>query len=94
MDNEDSLLDVTDLVFVDPVSTGYSRPAPGVDAKEFHGFENDIDSMADFIRLWLTRNGRMASPKLILGESYATLAPPASRARLIDRYGIRLNGLC
>ena len=93
VDNEDSLLDVTDLVFVDPVSTGYSRPAPGVDAKEFHGFENDINSMADFIRLWLTRNGRMASPKLILGESYATLRACGLGARLIDRYGIRLNGL-
>jgi carboxypeptidase C (cathepsin A) len=93
IDNENSILDATDLVFVDPVSTGYSRPAPGVDAKEFHGFENDINSMADFIRLWLTRNGRMASPKLILGESYATIRAAGLGARLIDRYGIRLNGL-
>jgi carboxypeptidase C (cathepsin A) len=93
VDNEDSILDVTDLVFVDPVSTGYSRPAPGVDAKEFHGLESDIDSMADFIRLWLTRNGRMASPKLIAGESYATIRAAGLSARLLDRYGIRLNGV-
>jgi carboxypeptidase C (cathepsin A) len=93
IDNEDSILDVTDLVFVDPVSTGYSRPAPGVDAKEFHGLENDIDSMAEFIRLWLTRNGRMASPKLIAGESYATIRVAGLSARLLDRYGIRLNGV-
>ncbi len=93
VDNENSLLDATDLVFVDPVSTGYSRPAPGVDAKEFHGLESDIDSMADFIRLWLTRNGRMASPKLIAGESYATIRVAGLSARLLDRYGIRLNGI-
>ncbi len=93
VENENSILDVTDLVFVDPVSTGYSRPAPGVDAKEFHGLESDIDSMADFIRLWLTRNGRMASPKLIAGESYATIRAAGLSARLLDRYGIRLNGV-
>jgi len=93
VDNENSLLDVTDLVFVDPVSTGYSRPAPGVDAKEFHGLEGDINSMADFIRLWLTRNGRMASPKFIAGESYATIRASGLSARLLDRYGLRLNGV-
>ena len=93
VDNEDSILDVTDLVFVDPVSTGYSRPAPGVDVKEFHGLENDINSMAEFIRLWLTRNGRMASPKFIAGESYATIRSAGLSARLLDRYGIRLNGV-
>jgi carboxypeptidase C (cathepsin A) len=93
VDNEFSLLDVTDLVFVDPVSTGYSRPAPGVDAKDFHGLENDIDSMADFIRLWLTRNGRWASPKFIAGESYATTRAVGLADRLLGRYGMRLNGL-
>jgi carboxypeptidase C (cathepsin A) len=93
VDNENSILDVTDLVFVDPVSTGYSRPAPGVEAKEFHGLENDVESMAEFIRLWLTRNGRMASPKFIAGESYATIRAAGLSARLIDRYGIRLNGI-
>jgi carboxypeptidase C (cathepsin A) len=93
VENENSLLDVTDLVFVDPVSTGYSRPAPGVDAKEFHGLEADIDSMADFIRLWLTRNGRMASPKFIAGESYATVRVAGLSGRLLDRYGVRLNGV-
>jgi carboxypeptidase C (cathepsin A) len=93
VDNENSILDVTDLVFVDPVSTGYSRPAPGVEAKEFHGLENDVESMAEFIRLWLTRNGRMASPKFIAGESYATIRAAGLAARLIDRYGLRLNGI-
>jgi carboxypeptidase C (cathepsin A) len=93
VDNEHSLLDVSDLVFVDPVSTGYSRAAPGVEAKEFHGLMNDIDSMADFIRLWLTRNDRWASPKLLAGESYATIRVAGLSARLLDRYGLRLNGV-
>jgi carboxypeptidase C (cathepsin A) len=93
VDNEHSLLDVSDFIFVDPVSTGYSRPAPGVDAKEFHGLTNDIDSMAEFIRLWLTRNDRWASPKFIAGESYATIRVAGLSARLLDRYGIRLNGI-
>ncbi|HEY0510375.1 MAG TPA: peptidase S10 [Thermoanaerobaculia bacterium] len=93
VDNEESLLDVTDLVFIDPVSTGYSRPAPGVDGKEFYGLESDVDSIAELIRLWLVRNGRMASPKLILGESYGTIRAAGLAARLIDRYAIRLNGV-
>src|SRR5690349_18276745 len=93
VDNEHSLLDVSDLVFVDPVSTGYSRAAPGVNAKEFHGLMEDIDSMADFIRLWLTRNDRWASPKLLAGESYATIRVAGLSAHLLDRYGLRLNGI-
>ncbi len=93
VDNENTLLDVADLVFVDPVSTGYSRAAPGVDAKQFHGLQGDIDSMADFIRLWLTRNDRWASPKLLAGESYATIRVAGLSARLLDRYGLRLNGI-
>ena len=57
VDNEFSLLDVTDLVFIDPVSTGFSRAVPGVDPKRFHGFEEDIKSVGDFIRLYTTRYG-------------------------------------
>ena len=61
-DNEHSLLDVTDLVFIDPVSTGYSRPVAGEKAKEFHTFKKDIESVGDFIRLWTTRYGRWPRP--------------------------------
>ena len=55
IDNEFSILDKTDLVFIDPVSTGYSRPAPGEEAKQFHGLKNDIESVGNFIRLYTTR---------------------------------------
>ena len=61
--NPYSILDVTDLVFIDPVGTGYSRPAPGIDPKRFYSLRGDIESVADFIRLWTTRNERWASPK-------------------------------
>ena len=93
VENQESILDVTDLVFVDPVSTGFSRPAPGVDAKEFHGLENDIESMAEFIRLWITRNGRWASPKFLAGESYATTRVAGLSEHLVTRHGMRLNGV-
>ena len=68
-DNEDSLLDVSDLVFVDPVSTGYSRAIPTKDARKFHGLREDAASVAEFIRLYVSRNRRWTSPKFIIGES-------------------------
>ena len=72
VDNEYSLLDITDLVFIDPVSTGYSRAVPGEAPKQFHGVEEDIQSVGDFIRLYATRNKRWTSPKFLAGESYGT----------------------
>ncbi|MGB7295824.1 MAG: hypothetical protein WBC70_09580 [Candidatus Aminicenantales bacterium] len=93
-DNENSLLDVTDLVFIDPVSTGYSRPLPGEDKSQFHGVAEDIASVGEFIRLYVTRNERWASPKFILGESYGT-----TRAAGLSGYlqggtmGMYLNGI-
>jgi carboxypeptidase C (cathepsin A) len=93
VDNEDSILDATDLVFIDPVSTGFSRPAPGQDPKQFHGVKQDIDSVADFIRLWVTRNQRWASPKFVAGESYGTTRAAGLAYELADRYGMMLNGV-
>ena len=71
-DNQFSLLDETDLVFIDPVSTGYSRPVEGQKPKEWHGFKKDIESVGDFIRLYTTRYNRWLSPKFLAGESYGT----------------------
>ncbi|HEX3531279.1 MAG TPA: peptidase S10 [Thermoanaerobaculia bacterium] len=93
IDNDQSILDLTDLVFIDPVSTGYSRPAPGQDAKQFHGVRQDIESVAQFIRLWVTRNERWASPKLVAGESYGTTRAAGLAAYLSQRYGMELNGV-
>jgi len=72
VDNEYSVLDVTDIVFIDPVGTGYSRMVPGEDPHKFHGVMEDIESVAEFIRLYVTRNKRWESPKFLIGESYGT----------------------
>jgi carboxypeptidase C (cathepsin A) len=93
VDNESSLLDVTDLVFIDPVSTGYSRAVPGVDAKQYHGIQPDIESVGEFIRLWITRNQRWASPKFLAGESYGTTRSAGLAQFLQSRFGLDLNGV-
>src|SRR6516164_4367039 len=79
VDNEYSLLDLTDLVFIDPVSTGYSRAVPGEAPKQFHGIQEDIEPVGDFIRLYATRNRRWTSPKFLAGESYGTTRAAAFR---------------
>jgi carboxypeptidase C (cathepsin A) len=93
VDNESTWLPKTDLVFIDPVSTGYSRPAPGEDAKQFWGYKEDIQSVGDFIRLWATKYGRWASPKFIAGESYGTTRAAGLSEYLGSRYGLYLNGI-
>ncbi len=93
VDNDLSILDVTDLVFIDPVDTGYSRTAPGQDGKQFHGVRQDVESVGEFIRLWVSRNERWASPKYIAGESYGTTRAAGLALYLDERYGMQLNGL-
>ncbi len=92
-DNEFSLLDQTDLVFIDPISTGYSRPADGERAKQFHGFKKDIESVGDFIRLYTTRYNRWLSPKFLIGESYGTTRASGLSGYLQERHGLYLNGI-
>ncbi len=92
-DNAYSLLDVTDLVFIDPVSTGYSRPVTGEKAKEFHTFKKDIESVGDFIRLYTTRYRRWLSPKFLIGESYGTTRAAGLSGYLQERHGLYLNGI-
>ncbi len=92
-DNPYSILDITDLVFIDPIGTGFSRPAPGVDPKEFWGLKGDITSIADLMRQWLSKNGRWASPKYIAGESYGTTRSAGLALYLQESHGIYLNGL-
>ncbi|MES2734090.1 MAG: peptidase S10 [Bacteroidota bacterium] len=93
VDNEFTWLDETDLVFIDPVMTGYSRPAEGVDKKEFTGYEEDIRSIGEFIRLYSSRAGRWSSPKFIVGESYGTTRAAGLSGYLQDRHGLYLNGI-
>jgi carboxypeptidase C (cathepsin A) len=93
IDNSQTALTFTDLVFIDPVTTGFSRNAPGEDPKQFHGLEGDIDSISDFIRLYLTRSQRWPSPKYLAGESYGTTRAAALSGYLIEHDGIYLNGI-
>ncbi len=92
-DNQDTLLGSTDLVFIDPVSTGFSRAVPGESAKPFHGFKKDIESIGDFIRLYTTRYGRWLSPKFLIGESYGTTRAGGLADYLQSRHGFFLNGI-
>jgi carboxypeptidase C (cathepsin A) len=93
VDNEFSFLDVTDMVFIDPVSTGFSRAVPGEKPKEFHGFKKDIESVGDFIRLYTTRYKRWLSPKFLIGESYGTTRAAGLSGYLQERHGLYLNGI-
>ncbi|MFN8445303.1 MAG: hypothetical protein U0175_31230 [Caldilineaceae bacterium] len=93
VDNDYSLLDVSDLVFIDPVSTGFSRPANGEEAKQFHGYDQDIESVGNFIRLFVTRYQRWSSPKFLIGESYGTTRAAGLSGYLQERHGMYLNGI-
>ena len=73
VDNANAILDVTDLVFVDPVGTGVSRPAKGENPEQFFGPKEDIEAVGEFVRLFTTREQRWASPKYLLGESYGVM---------------------
>ncbi len=93
MDNPLSILDVCDLVFVDPVSTGYSRAETDVKPADFHGLDEDIESIGDFIRRWITEHDRWSSPKFLLGESYGGIRVAGLSHHLQSRYGMSLNGV-
>jgi carboxypeptidase C (cathepsin A) len=93
VENEGSILDVTDLVFIDPVTTGYSRSIPVDEDQPFHGVSEDIQSVGDFIRLWTSRYERWASPKFLAGESYGTTRAAGLSGYLQRRHGMFLNGI-
>lgn len=93
VENEHTLLEATDLVFIDPVSTGYSRVLPGEAARQYHGFRRDIEAVGDFIRLYTSRSGRWLSPLYLAGESYGTTRAAGLAGYLQDRHGLYLSGL-
>ncbi len=92
-DNEHSILDVTDLVMIDPVGTGYSRPVGEAKGEDFWGVDQDIDSVSRFIKTWVTTNGRWASPKILLGESYGGMRSGGVTLELLSTHGMALNGV-
>ncbi|MGB1889007.1 MAG: S10 family peptidase, partial [Akkermansiaceae bacterium] len=92
-ENPQSILDIADIVFIDPVSTGFSRAEGKTKAAEFHGVNGDIRSVGDFIRRWVTENDRWASPKYLLGESYGGIRAAGLADHLQDEFGMSLNGV-
>jgi carboxypeptidase C (cathepsin A) len=93
VDNESTFLDAADLVFVDAISTGYSRPAPGEAPAQFYGLVNDATWFSDFVYQYLVRNQRWASPKYLIGESYGTTRSAQMASVLQQRHQIYLNGI-
>lgn len=93
VDNPHTLLRESDLLFIDPMSTGHTRPVEGGKAEEFHGFGKDVEQVSEVIRLWCTREGRWLSPKFLCGESYGTTRAVAVAHRLAKRHAMTLNGL-
>jgi carboxypeptidase C (cathepsin A) len=91
-DNEATWLKFTDLVFIDPVGTGYSRAAKPELNRQFHGLRGDIQSVGDFIRLYLTREERWGSPLYLVGESYGTTRASGLSDYLVE-HGVALNGI-
>ncbi len=90
--NPDSLLDKTDLVFLDAIGTGYSRPLGDMKPAQFYGVDEDVDAFAKGIMRYVGKYGRWMSPKFLLGESYGTLRSGALAYQLQDR-GMALNGV-
>ncbi|QVL30025.1 hypothetical protein KIH39_14245 [Telmatocola sphagniphila] len=93
VENEFTLLDLTDLVFIDPVGTGYSRPATGQTTKAFTGVTEDISSVGDFIYQFTNKYERWSSAKFLAGESYGTTRASGLSGYLQDTHGMNLNGI-
>ena len=93
VDNEHSILDVSDLVMIDPVGTGYSRPVGEATGADFWGVDQDIDSVSRFIKTWVAENGRWDSPKFVLGESYGGMRSGGVAWVLLSQHGMALNGV-
>ena len=92
VDNDDTLLEQCDLVFIDAVGTGYSRAKTVENARRFNGVNGDLQAFGEFIRMYLTRNNRWLSPLFIIGESYGTFRAAGLAGNLIDQ-GIAFNGI-
>jgi carboxypeptidase C (cathepsin A) len=93
VENDFSILPQTDLVFIDPVGTGYSRMIEGEKVKEYHDYKRDLESVGQFIRMYCSRYLRWSSPKYLIGESYGTTRASGLAGHLIERYGMYLNGV-
>jgi len=93
VDNEDSILDRTDLVMIDPVGTGVSRAVCGHKDEEFWGVDADVDQVTRFIAQYVTDQERWRSPKFLLGESYGTTRAAGVVDALQERWSMAFNGV-
>jgi carboxypeptidase C (cathepsin A) len=93
VDNDYSILDATDLVMIDPVGTGFSKPLGEAKGEQFWGVDQDIESVGDFISRYVTENGHWGSPKYVLGESYGGVRGAGLANHLQSKLGMNLNGL-
>jgi carboxypeptidase C (cathepsin A) len=93
VDNEYTWLEFTDLVFVDPVGSGFSRSVAGIDARQFYEVQRDIELASDFVRSFVTQHERWLSPQYIAGESYGTTRAAGMVRYLQDHYGLYIDGL-
>ncbi len=93
-DNSESLLDKTDIVFIDAMGTGYSRAAGKATEREFYGIDEDAAAFGQFIVTYLSRNDRWNSPKFLIGESYGTFRSAVLGNLLQQRFNVHLNGIC
>ena len=93
VENTNSILDVTDLVMIDPVGTGLSHPIGKATVKDFWGVDQDIKSVSQFIKQYITGNDRWNSPKYLLGESYGTMRSAGVSDYLFESMGIQVNGV-
>ena len=92
-DNPHSILDVADIIFVDPVNTGFSRIVGDADREQFFGVREDVQYLAGWLDTWVSRNNRWSSPKVLIGESYGTTRVAALASQLQDRHWMYLNGV-
>src|SRR5271170_4658935 len=93
VDNDESLLDKADLVFIDPVGTGFSHAVGKAQDKDFWGVDSDVKSLAQFINIYVTRTNRWNSPKFLIGESYGTFRSAALSNYLQTHNGMYFNGI-
>ena len=93
VDNEFGVLDRADLVMIDPVGTGFSRPVGKAEGKDFWGVDQDVKSVSAFIVKYLSQNGRWASPKFLLGESYGGMRSGGVAYELLTKHAVALNGV-
>lgn len=92
-DNPHSIIDAADIVYIDPVATGFSRMVEGEDLHKYHGTLTDIQSVAEFIRVFLVKKDRWISPKFVIGESYGTTRASGLAGHLSRQHQIYVNGV-